>query len=185
MSTYTVLDEVSSLCLPMEVTRGLAYSTDYLEYKLGTIKVFNGRNNFLSSYFVQIPYYIFLGCSRSRDASKSLKSFEVEAGNILGQGRGGLMTPTSPFMSPHLGSMTSVVPVEFSLGPSVIQGKEGLTESIRDVGAPLSPFHYQLRKVSPCTDFLAGNRAHIDRGGEYRILRRRSMNNSEHIYTAG
>lgn len=28
---------------------------DYLEYKMGTIKVLNARNNFLNSWFIQIP----------------------------------------------------------------------------------------------------------------------------------
>jgi betaine lipid synthase len=117
---------------------------------MGTIKLFNGRNNFLSSYVVHIPYYIFLGCSRSRDATAAAQAFEREAGNKLGQGRGGLLTPLSPFTtspwSPaDKGAMAP--PEEFSLGPSVIAHK-GWTESIRDVGAPLSPFHYQLRKVS-------------------------------------
>lgn len=28
---------------------------DYLEYKMGTIKTYNARNNFLNSWFVQIP----------------------------------------------------------------------------------------------------------------------------------
>lgn len=121
---------------------------------MGTIKLYNGRNNFLSTYIIQIPYYIFLGCSRQRDASASAKAFEIEAGNKLGQGRGGLLTPSSPFTtspwpgSPGLDMMTaSVVPTEFNLGPSALE-ESGWTQSIRDVGAPLSPFHYQLRKVS-------------------------------------
>jgi betaine lipid synthase len=28
---------------------------DYLEYKMGTIKTYNARNNFLNSWFIQIP----------------------------------------------------------------------------------------------------------------------------------
>jgi betaine lipid synthase len=131
----------------------LSSRTDYLEYKMGTIKLYNGRNNFLSSYFIQIPYYIFLGCSRTRDASAAAKAFEVEAGNKLGQGRGGLLTPSSPFTtspwpgSPAMEMTTSAVPSEFTLGPAAIEAGPW-TQSIRDVGAPLSPFHYQLRKVS-------------------------------------
>lgn len=118
--------------------------------------------------------YIFLGCSRQRDASTSAKAFEIEAGNTLGQGRGGLMTPTSPFTAPILGSPSiemmrrgvGDVPDFFSLGPSVLsagqnhlqqrdhsynlgaKGGQVLEQTIHDVGAPLSPFHYQLRKVS-------------------------------------
>ncbi|EIW71585.1 hypothetical protein TREMEDRAFT_67852 [Tremella mesenterica DSM 1558] len=124
---------------------------DYLEYKMGTIKTFNGRNNFLSTWFIQIPYYIFLGCSRSRDATVAAKAFEVEAGNRIGLGNGGLMTPTSPFNvhpwgsgSPELKSMPN-----FTLGPSAMgveQGPPEYAQTIQDAGAPLSPFHYQLRK---------------------------------------
>ena len=35
--------------------RARADISDYLEYKMGTIKLFNGRNNFLRSWFIQIP----------------------------------------------------------------------------------------------------------------------------------
>jgi betaine lipid synthase len=48
----------------------------------------------------------------------------------------------------------SPVPDFFSLGPSAIptpglipNEKEGYEQTIHEVGAPLSPFHYQLRKV--------------------------------------
>ncbi|WVQ75099.1 hypothetical protein IAR50_004708 [Cryptococcus sp. DSM 104548] len=122
---------------------------DYLEYKMGTIKTYNGRNNFLNTWFIQIPYYVFLGCSRQRDASNAAKSFAIEAGNHLGQSKHGLLTPTSPFTivpipSPRMvsGSPTWEVP-ELKLGPSAATRKE---ERIVDVGAPLSPFHYHLRK---------------------------------------
>lgn len=109
--------------------------------------------------------YVFLGCSRQRDASITAKAFEVEAGNKIGQGRGGLMTPTSPFTAPVIGSPTidrvkgvNGVPDFFSLGPSMVEKSLGSagqewTQTIQDVGAPLSPFHYHLRKVSsfyPC-----------------------------------
>jgi betaine lipid synthase len=154
-STYMLPVEVS-LCNPIILLK--ADKTDYLEYKMGTIKLYNGRNNFLNTYFIQIPYYIFLGCSRQRDASAAAKAFEVEAGNTLGQGKGGLLTPNSPFTTspwpgtPAMEKMMSIVPAEFSLGPSALEQGEGWTQSIRDVGAPLSPFHYQLRKVSYVTN---------------------------------
>lgn len=54
---------------------------DYLEHKFGTIKCFNGRNNFLIPGVVRIPYYIWLGVSRERDTSRAVEAFEVEAGN--------------------------------------------------------------------------------------------------------
>ncbi|KAI7821634.1 hypothetical protein BX661DRAFT_165659 [Kickxella alabastrina] len=43
---------------------------NYLEHKLHTHKVFNGRNHFVVPYLVQIPYYVWLG--RSRDLSNRL-----------------------------------------------------------------------------------------------------------------
>ncbi|KAK8849633.1 hypothetical protein IAR55_004968 [Kwoniella newhampshirensis] len=115
---------------------------DYLEYKMGTIKTYNGRNNFLNSWFIQIPYYVFLGCSRQRDATAIAKSFQVDAGNHFGQTNGGLLTPTSPFGDPAMPSpkMTFEMP-ELSLGPSLVE------QTIHEVGAPLSPFHYHLRKA--------------------------------------
>ena len=54
---------------------------DYLEHKFGTIKCYNGRNNFVIPFIVRIPYYIWLGVSRERDTTKAIQAFEVEAGN--------------------------------------------------------------------------------------------------------
>ncbi|KAJ1724567.1 hypothetical protein LPJ53_001157 [Coemansia erecta] len=34
---------------------------NYLEHRLETVKVYNGRNHFIVPYFIQIPYYIWLG----------------------------------------------------------------------------------------------------------------------------
>ena len=56
---------------------------DYLEHKFGTIKCFNGRNNFIIPGLVRIPYYIWLGVSRDRDTTKAVQAFEVEAGNNI------------------------------------------------------------------------------------------------------
>ncbi len=54
---------------------------DYLEHRFGTIKCFNGRNNFVLPFVVRIPYYIWLGCSRQRNTNAAVQAFEVEAGN--------------------------------------------------------------------------------------------------------
>jgi hypothetical protein len=40
---------------PPSGERSDAESTDYLEYKIGTIKTYNARNNFLDLWFIQIP----------------------------------------------------------------------------------------------------------------------------------
>lgn len=54
---------------------------DYLEYKFGTIKCYNGRNKFIVPFIVRIPFYVWIGCSRSRDTTKAIQAFEIEAGN--------------------------------------------------------------------------------------------------------
>ncbi|KDN52226.1 hypothetical protein K437DRAFT_232599 [Tilletiaria anomala UBC 951] len=54
---------------------------DYLEHRFGTIKCFNGRNNFILPFIVRIPYYIWIGCSRQRDTTAAVQAFEIEAGN--------------------------------------------------------------------------------------------------------
>jgi len=115
---------------------------------MGTIKSLNGRNNFLKSYFISIPYYVFLGCSRRRDVSTNTKAFHKEAGSSVGINQGGLLTPVSPFMkNTPASSTTADLPDCFTLGPSMLESN-GLEQTIVDMGAPLSPFHYQLRKVS-------------------------------------
>jgi betaine lipid synthase len=114
---------------------------------MGTIKTYNGRNNFLNTYLVSIPYYVFLGCSRRRDVSINTKAFHEEAGSSVGINQGGLLTPVSPFMKISPPSTTADLPDFFTLGPSMLESK-GLEQTIVDMGAPLSPFHYQLRKVS-------------------------------------
>ncbi|OCF62173.1 betaine lipid synthase [Kwoniella mangroviensis CBS 10435] len=130
---------------------------DYLEYKMGTIKTYNARNNFLDSWFIQIPYYVFVGCSRRRDASLALESFTKEAGNQKGLNTFGLRTPISPFGTPPLSSPDTFGMPNLDLGPSVynksdklMKGKEGeieMQETLVDAGAPLSPFHYHLKKA--------------------------------------
>lgn len=86
--------------------------------------------------------YIFLGCSRLRNVSHTTKIFEERAGNCVGQGQGGLMTPVSPFAKPSGGR-------ELEMPPTLTLDAEDteLQETLHDVGAPKSPFHYQLRKV--------------------------------------
>ncbi|KAG8708678.1 hypothetical protein FRC09_001099 [Ceratobasidium sp. 395] len=57
---------------------------DYLQYKFGTVKVLNGRNNLGIPWFIQIPYYVFIGCPRSVNVSAALEAFEVDSGNSVG-----------------------------------------------------------------------------------------------------
>lgn len=114
---------------------------------MGTIKTYNGRNNFLNTYIISIPYYVFLGCSRRRDVSTHTKAFLEDAGSSVGLNQGGLLTPISPFMKISAPTDPADLPDFFTLGPSMLEAK-GLEQTIMDMGAPLSPFHYQLRKVS-------------------------------------
>ena len=74
------------------------------------------------------------------------------------------MTPSSPYTihspgvmvshpgSPNMPSKLNSIPDFFTLGPSAIEKLDargdGMRQTLYDVGAPLSPFHYQLRKVS-------------------------------------
>ncbi|KAJ7700829.1 hypothetical protein B0H17DRAFT_1046760 [Mycena rosella] len=50
----------------------------YLEYRFGTIKILNGRNQFVIPYVVQIPYFVWLGRSRFHDNLWSSRGLEVE-----------------------------------------------------------------------------------------------------------
>jgi len=110
------------------------------------------RGSPTTSLSVSDHSYVFLGCSRSRDATTHAKAFEIEAGNKLGQGNGGLLTPSSPFtVSPfsaaNVFDKTMSIP-DLSLGPAM-KVRDGYSQTLFDAGAPLSPFHYQLRKVCP------------------------------------
>ncbi|WRT69634.1 uncharacterized protein IL334_006623 [Kwoniella shivajii] len=128
---------------------------DYLEYKMGTIKTYNARNNFLNSWFIQIPYYVFVGCSRGRDASLTLQSFKEDAGNQKGLNNAGLLTPISPFGNPPFPSPDTFSMPNLDLGPSAVKPYLELRENdqvvmeqtLVDAGAPLSPFHYHLKKA--------------------------------------
>ncbi|PKI85240.1 hypothetical protein MVES1_000948 [Malassezia vespertilionis] len=98
---------------------------DYLEHKFGTIKCFNGRNNFIVPYLVRIPYYIWLGVSRERDTSKSVQAFEVEAGNKV------VVLPSFP----------DVARTRFQMEP----GQKDAQTPQKDFAVqwPRSSFHYQ------------------------------------------
>ncbi|EGN99748.1 hypothetical protein SERLA73DRAFT_121865 [Serpula lacrymans var. lacrymans S7.3] len=112
---------------------------DYLEYKFGTIKSYNGRNRFVLPFIVRIPYYIWLGRSRSCDVSPFCHAFEVEGGNMIGN-----CSPTpnavvkeSEMVPPlEIGDPMLPVPVE----PS------NAAATVIDITPPLSSFHYQVGK---------------------------------------
>ena len=148
---------------------------------MGTVKIYNGRNNFLNTYFLSIPYYVLLGCSRQRDASKAQSAYERDAGNVVGKSQGGLLTPVSPFGKTNP-EEAPVVPEYFSLGPGAIESGEWRV-SIGDASALLSPFHYQLLKVRCKIRNIIPFAHH--RTGVFRIWRKRSTKASERTYMAG
>ncbi|CAG8579820.1 6171_t:CDS:2, partial [Racocetra fulgida] len=51
---------------------------DYVEYQFDTIKSFNGRNHFLIPYLVQIPYYVWLGTSKSSNSASHVNLNPIE-----------------------------------------------------------------------------------------------------------
>ncbi|KAH8119073.1 hypothetical protein DFH11DRAFT_1780569, partial [Phellopilus nigrolimitatus] len=117
---------------------------DYLEYKFGTIKSFNGRNRFVLPFIIRIPYYIWLGRSRSTDVSRFLHAFEVESGNTIGN--------TTPRSLRAAKEKDPVLPVpELEIGDSALDlgiasGKEEGSPMITiDMTPPLSSFHYQVK----------------------------------------
>ncbi|KAF8210227.1 hypothetical protein K438DRAFT_1809216 [Mycena galopus ATCC 62051] len=93
----------------------------YLEYKFGTVKTLNGRNRFILP-FIRIPYYIWLGRSRSCDVSRACRAFEVEGGNLIGS-------------SPAPSKTTKKIE---ELLPSPLLGHE--------IIPPFTAFHYHLHK---------------------------------------
>ncbi|KAI8150311.1 hypothetical protein BJV82DRAFT_586711 [Fennellomyces sp. T-0311] len=53
---------------------------DYLEYKFDTVKSLSRRNHFVVPYMIQIPYYIWLGCSHARGQFISAPSVSSSSG---------------------------------------------------------------------------------------------------------
>ena len=103
------------------------------------------------------PYYVFLGCSRSRSTEQAIKAFEVETGNTVGSDHATpLGSPLSPFIPGIAGSPASVLSSTstvfevppLDLGPAALPEKR---DSVANVNAqlafPLSSFHYQSRYV--------------------------------------
>lgn len=108
---------------------------DYLEYKFGTVKTYNGRNRFVIPFIVRIPYYIWLGRPRSCDVSRFCHAFEVEGGNLIGNG--------SPSSFAIVKESEAIPPLE--IGKPVID-KVVRADAVINITPPLSSFHYQLGK---------------------------------------
>jgi betaine lipid synthase len=136
---------------------------DYLEHKFGTIKCFNGRNNFIVPFIVRIPYYIWLGVSRERDTLKAIQAFEVESGNRV------VVPPSFPELAYlHAGNedakitsaTATAVDAEATFDSTRSLLRRRVSEATTDSDAdsdrplkldlgphfPLSSFHYQKRQ---------------------------------------
>jgi len=108
---------------------------DYLEYKFGTVKTYNGRNRFIIPFIVRIPYYIWLGRSRSCDVSRFCHAFEVESGNMIGN--------CSP-ASFNVIKDSKVIPL-LDIGSSVVEVAPLVpAHSTINITPPLSSFHYHV-----------------------------------------
>ncbi|KAG6334616.1 hypothetical protein ID866_4477 [Astraeus odoratus] len=109
---------------------------DYLEYKFGTIKAYNGRNRFVIPFIVRIPYYIWLGRSRACDVSRFCHAFEVESGNLIGN--------CSPASIPIIKESEVIPPLE--IGKPALDQPAVRADAVISITPPLSSFHYQLGK---------------------------------------
>ncbi|KAH7928898.1 hypothetical protein BV22DRAFT_1003840 [Leucogyrophana mollusca] len=109
---------------------------DYLEYKFGTVKSYNGRNRFFIPFIVRIPYYIWLGRSRSCDVSRFCHAFEVDGGNVIGN--------CSPASLVAVKPMEHIPPLE--IGEAAIELQLEGAATVVNITPPLSSFHYQVGK---------------------------------------
>ncbi|KAF9220624.1 hypothetical protein BS17DRAFT_759265 [Gyrodon lividus] len=109
---------------------------DYLEYKFGTVKTYNGRNRFIIPFIVRIPYYIWLGRSQLCDVSRFCHAFEVEGGNMLGN--------CSPSSFTTLKESESIPSLE--IGKPALEPEVSEADAVINVKPPLSSFHYQVGK---------------------------------------
>lgn len=128
-----------AVCQPHGIAITLPLTlVDYLEYRFGTVKSYNGRNKFVVPLIVRIPYYIWLGCSRARDTARFKHAFEVEGGNIVG----------TPVLSPTIASPSRTADIgQLDIGPSAVSSNSSSDAAVINVSPPLSSFHYQLKHV--------------------------------------
>ncbi|KAF8130541.1 hypothetical protein EV363DRAFT_1450349 [Boletus edulis] len=108
---------------------------DYLEYKFGTVKTYNGRNHFIIPFIVRIPYYIWLGRSRSCDVSRFCHAFEVESGNMIGN--------CSPASLSVIKDSKSIPLLD--IGKPLVEVEQPVpAHSTISITPPLSSFHYHV-----------------------------------------
>ncbi|KAF8712289.1 hypothetical protein RHS03_01090, partial [Rhizoctonia solani] len=106
---------------------------DYLQYKFGTVKILNGRNGMFLPWFIQIPYYVWLGCSRSVNVSAALEAFETDSGNSVGN-----YSPKSVASTSGLKRVASVI----KLGEDGSDSEVESDTQLEQVVPPSTAFHY-------------------------------------------
>ncbi|CEL60650.1 betaine lipid synthase [Rhizoctonia solani AG-1 IB] len=106
---------------------------DYLQYKFGTVKILNGRNGMFLPWFIQIPYYVWLGCSRSVNVSAALQAFETDSGNSVGN-----YSPKPVASTTGLKRVSSVI----RLGEDGSDSEVDVDTQLEQVVPPSSAFHY-------------------------------------------
>ncbi|EPQ56989.1 hypothetical protein GLOTRDRAFT_127372 [Gloeophyllum trabeum ATCC 11539] len=120
---------------------------DYLEYKFGTVKSYNGRNRFVLPFIVRIPYYMWLGRSRSCDVSAFCHAFEVEGGNTVGNcspSPRSLMAANPIKESEHIPSLEIGEPA-IPLANETTESSTSRLDTVVNITPPLSSFHYQIK----------------------------------------
>lgn len=86
------------------------------------------------------PYYIWLGRSRSCDVTRFCHAFEVEGGSTIGN--------CSPVLS-----LDFKPPLVVANDNSEPRSPSDDRRSVINITAPLSSFHYQIKKVSAVPNF--------------------------------
>ena len=87
------------------------------------------------------PYYVWLGRSRSCDVTRFCHAFEVEGGNTIGN--------CSPVSLEFKNSKTVSPQVTNTSHDPEPRFPSDDRRSVINITAPLSSFHYQIKKVSP------------------------------------
>ena len=87
------------------------------------------------------PYYVWLGRSRSCDVTRFCHAFEVEGGNTIGNcSPVSLEFKNTKTVSPQVANTSQDPEPRFTSDDR---------RSVINITAPLSSFHYQIKKVSP------------------------------------
>ena len=98
------------------------------------------------------PYYVWLGRSRSCDVTRFCHAFEVEGGNTIGN-----CSPVSLEFKNTKTASQQVTNTSHDPEPRFPPDDR----SVINITAPLSSFHYQIKKVSPTNSHTQWSSTHI------------------------